>query len=84
MAFDKCPQCGYTAVPQNKTFSQIHNHYVTEDGKRSAIMNRAEAEFDAVPDATKPENTVKWIRKDVYDKRAVEVKAAKTPETPKK
>ena len=82
LSFDKCPNCGYTAVPQQRTHHNIMNHYVTADGKKTAIIPRQEEEFTATPNVNKPDETVQWIRKDVFDER--KAKAAKVPAIPSK
>lgn len=67
MPFTKCPQCGYNEVPEIKTHHAVMNHYVTSDGKRQAVMNRDEKEFDATTGEGKDAVTTKWIRKDIYE-----------------
>jgi hypothetical protein len=81
MAFDKCPQCGYTIVPENKTRHGVMNTFVTADGKRKTIMPRSEDEFDAIPDEKKPEEVVHWIREEIFLKRAADVKKAPSTTT---
>ena len=64
----KCPQCGYSEVPELKVNNQIMNHYVTEDSKRTVVMNRAEEKFTTTVGVGKDEVKTNWVRKDIFDK----------------
>ena len=66
----KCPQCGYEEKPTVKNQHSVMHHFVTEDGKREAAMNRSEERFDGIVGEGEKKVVTKWVRKDIFEKEA--------------
>jgi hypothetical protein len=69
---NKCPICGYTEHVPNKQESGIMNYYVNELNPANVIINNS-SEPEFIIDSKPP---VKYIRKDVWDKKQAEKKSA--------
>lgn len=82
---DKCPQCGFTEKVTGKPLNNVMNTYVQSDKTSYEVhLNSASEEviFPADPEKNLAER--KFIRKDVFEKRAKAPAPKTEPTTPPK
>lgn len=68
MPFTKCPQCGYSELPEIKSHHAVMNHYVNTETKEVCVINRNEEKFVGKVGKGDSAKEVQFIRQDIFEK----------------